>query len=147
MFSFSSLAVELTGLQMCFQYKDKGPVFLFLSTHDLTKAYIVQIQLLEKFRHRNSPNVIYRFPDTPVNVWLSQTGAFIYKHLQWRQPKVQGVPVRVSDGCSMKKWVRWLWVETWAVVIPWSRTPGNSSWRLSLPAPRFTRCRRVERSK
>lgn len=50
-------------------------------------------------------------PAAPVNVWLSQTGAFLCKHLPWRQQKKQGVPVRVGDGT--------IWINGW-VMVNWN---------------------------
>lgn len=85
----------------------------------------VQAQKLPK-------HVIYCLLALPMNVWLSQTGALIYKLLLWRQPKVWDVPVRVSDGCSTEE-------KMGGTVLSWnlssSNPSGQDTWKLLLPGP------------
>lgn len=85
----------------------------------------VQAQKLPK-------HVIYCLLALPMNVWLPQTGALIYKLLLWRQPRVWDVPVRVSDGCSTEE-------KMGGTVLSWnlssSNPSGQDTWKLLLPGP------------
>lgn len=52
----------------------------------------------------------------------------------------------VMGAVGTSTWGGWWWVETWALLIPWSRTPGSSSCHFPLAGPGFFRSGRVERS-
>lgn len=84
MFTFGSLAVECDRFADVFPIQRQGTVFslsLSCNTKPHKNLYNADTAVGKVQAQKLPKHVIYCLLRTPVNVWLSQTGALIYKHL------------------------------------------------------------------
>lgn len=78
MFTFASLAVECDRFADVFPIQRQGTSFSLLQHKTPLSLHSADI-VVGKVNSPNMSSIVSLAP--PVNVWLSQTGALIYKHL------------------------------------------------------------------